>query len=168
MDNPLVQLDPGLYVWTILTFLLLFFLLAKFAWKPLLKALSEREEKIRSSLEKADEAQQKLERLSAEGEKIIGKARAEAQSIVSNGKVVAEKVRDEIEAKAKEKAKTIVAQAGKQITAEKEQAISDIRGEVASLSIQIAGKLIRKNLSKKDNMVLIKESLEKAEKVNEA
>ena len=168
MDNPLVQLDPGLYVWTILTFLLLFFLLAKFAWKPLLKALSEREEKIRSSLEKADEAQQKLERLSSEGEKIIGKARAEAQSIVSNGKVVAEKVRDEIEAKAKEKAKTIVAQAGKQITAEKEQAISDIRGEVASLSIQIAGKLIRKNLSKKDNMVLIKESLEKAEKVNEA
>ena len=168
MDNPLVQLDPGLYVWTILTFLLLFFLLAKFAWKPLLKALSEREEKIRSSLEKADEAQQKLERLSAEGEKIIGKARAEAQSIVSNGKVVAEKVRDEIESKAKEKAKTIVAQAGKQITAEKEQAISDIRGEVASLSIQIAGKLIRKNLSKKDNMVLIKESLEKAEKVNEA
>jgi F-type H+-transporting ATPase subunit b len=168
MDNPLVQLDPGLYVWTILTFLLLFFLLAKFAWKPLLKALSEREEKIRSSLEKADEAQQKLERLSAEGEKIIGKARAEAQSIVSNGKVVAEKVRDEIEAKAKEKAKTIVAQAGKQITAEKEQAISDIRGEVASLSIQIAGQLIRKNLSKKDNMVLIKESLEKAEKVNEA
>ena len=168
MDNPLVQLDPGLYVWTILTFLLLFFLLAKFAWKPLLKALSEREEKIRSSLGKADEAQQKLERLSAEGEKIIGKARAEAQSIVSNGKVVAEKVRDEIEAKAKEKAKTIVAQAGKQITAEKGQAISDIRGEVASLSIQIAGKLIRKNLSKKDNMVLIKESLEKAEKVNEA
>ena len=168
MDNPLVQLDPGLYVWTILTFLLLFFLLAKFAWKPLLKALSEREEKIRSSLEKADEAQQKLERLSAEGGKIIDKARAEAQSIVSNGKVVAEKVRDEIEAKAKEKAKTIVAQAGKQITAEKEQAISDIRGEVASLSIQIAGKLIRKNLSKKDNMVLIKESLEKAEKVNEA
>ena len=68
MDNPLVQLDPGLYVWTIITFLLLFFLLAKFAWKPLLKALSEREEKIRSSLEKADEAQQKLERLSAEGE----------------------------------------------------------------------------------------------------
>ena len=81
MDNPLVQLDPGLYVWTILTFLLLFFLLAKFAWKPLLKALSEREEKIRSSLEKADEAQQKLERLSAEGEKIIGKARAEAHRV---------------------------------------------------------------------------------------
>ena len=168
MNNPLVQLDPGLYVWTILTFLLLFFLLTKFAWKPLLKALAEREEKIRSSLEKADEAQQKLERLGAEGEEIIGKARAEAQSIVSDGKKASEKVRGEIETKAKEKANTIVAQAEKQITAEKEQAISDIRGEVAALSIQIAGKLIRKNLSKKDNMTLIKESLDKAGKVNEA
>tara|TARA_B100000949_G_scaffold116062_1_gene102532 strand:- start:997 stop:1503 length:507 start_codon:yes stop_codon:yes gene_type:complete len=168
MDNPLVQLDPGLYVWTILTFLLLFFLLTKFAWKPLLKALAEREEKIRSSLEKADEAQQKLERLGAEGEEIIGKARAEAQSIVSDGKKASEKVRGEIETKAKEKANTIVAQAEKQITAEKEQAISDIRGEVAALSIQIAGKLIRKNLSKKDNMTLIKESLDKAGKINEA
>ena len=168
MNNPLVQLDAGLYVWTILTFLLLFFLLTKFAWKPLLKALSEREEKIRSSLEKADEAQQKLERLSAEGEEIIGKARAEAQSIVSDGKVAAERVRDEIETKAKEKANTIVARAEKQITAEKEQAISDIRGEVAALSIQVAEKLIRKNLSKKENMALIKESLDKAGKINEA
>ena len=168
MDNPLVQLDPGLYVWTILTFLLLFFLLTKFAWKPLLKALAEREEKIRSSLEKADEAQQKLERLGAEGEEIIGKARAEAQSIVSDGKKASEKVRGEIETKAKEKANTIVAQAEKQISAEKEQALSDIRGEVAALSIQIAEKLIRKNLSKKDNMTLIKESFDKAGKINEA
>tara|TARA_B100001179_G_scaffold91977_1_gene65193 strand:- start:1384 stop:1890 length:507 start_codon:yes stop_codon:yes gene_type:complete len=168
MDNPLVQLDPGLYVWTILTFLLLFFLLTKFAWKPLLKALAEREEKIRSSLEKADEAQQKLERLGAEGEEIIGKARAEAQSIVSDGKKASEKVRGEIETKAKEKANTIVTQAEKQITAEKEKAISDIRSEVAALSIQIAEKLIRKNLSQKDNMALINESLDKARKVNEA
>ena len=168
MDNPLVQLDPGLYVWTILTFLLLFFLLTKFAWKPLLKALAEREEKIRSSLEKADEAQQKLERLGAEGEEIIGKARAEAQSIVSDGKKASEKVRGEIETKAKEKANTIVAQAEKQITAEKEKAISDIRSEVAALSIRIAEKIIRKNLSQKDNMALINESLDKARKVNEA
>ncbi|MEE2876874.1 MAG: F0F1 ATP synthase subunit B [Candidatus Neomarinimicrobiota bacterium] len=168
MDNPLVQLDPGLFVWTILTFLLLFVLLAKFAWKPLLKALSEREEKIRSSLEQAEAAQQKLEQLNAESEKIIGKARSEAQSIVADGKAAAEKVRDEIEASAKEKASSIVSQAEKRIVAEKEQAISEIRGEVAALSIQIAEKLIRKNLSKEDNMALINESLDRASKVNEA
>ena len=119
-------------------------------------------------MEKADEAQQRLERLNAEGEEIIGKARAEAKSIVSDGKVAAEKIRDEIEMKGKEKANTIVAQAENQLTTEKEQAISDIRGEVAALSIQIAEKLIRKNLSKKDNMAIIKESLDKAGKVNEA
>ncbi len=164
MDNPLVQLDPGLFVWTILTFLLLFTLLAKFAWKPLLKALSEREEKIRSSLEQAEEAQHKLEQLNEEGEKIIGKARSEAQSIVADGKAAAEKIRDEIESTAKEKAASIVSQAEK----EKDQAISEIRGEVAALSIQIAEKLIRKNLSKEDNMALINESLDRAGKVNEA
>ena len=168
MDNPLVQLDPGLFVWTIFTFLLLFVLLAKFAWKPLLKALSEREEKIRSSLEQAEAAQQKLEQLNSESEKIIGKARSEAQSIVADGKAVAEKVRDEIEASAKEKANSIVSQAEKRIVAEKEQAISEIRGEVAALSIQIAEKLIRKNLSKEDNMALINELLDRASKVNEA
>ncbi len=168
MDNPLVQLDPGLFVWTILTFLLLFTLLAKFAWKPLLKALSEREEKIRSSLEQAEEAQHKLEQLNEEGEKIIGKARSEAQSIVADGKAAAEKIRDEIESTAKEKAASIVSQAEKQIATEKDQAISEIRGEVAALSIQIAEKLIRKNLSKEDNMALINESLDRAGKVNEA
>ena len=168
MDNPLVQLDPGLFVWTILTFLLLFTLLAKFAWKPLLKALSDREEKIRSSLEQAEEAQQKLEQLNEEGEKIVGKARSEAQSIVADGKAAAEKIRDEIESVAKEKATSIVSQAEKQIATEKDQAISEIRGEVAALSIQIAEKLIRKNLSKEDNMALINESLDRAGKVNEA
>ena len=168
MDNPLVQLDPGLFVWTILTFMLLFVLLAKFAWKPLLKALSEREEKIRSSLEQAEEAQQKLEQLNSESEKIIGKARSEAQSIVADGKAAAEKVRDEIEASAKEKANSIVSQAEKRIASEKKQAISEIRGEVGDLSIQIAEKLIRKNLSKEDNMALINESLDRAGKINEA
>ena len=64
MNNPLVQLDPGLFVWTILTFLLLLFVLAKFAWKPLLKMLNDREELIRSSLEDAEKAKEKLEKLS--------------------------------------------------------------------------------------------------------
>ena len=67
MNNPLVQLDPGLFVWTILTFLLLLFVLAKFAWKPLLKMLNDREELIRSSLEDAEKAKEKLEKLNAEG-----------------------------------------------------------------------------------------------------
>lgn len=167
MDNPLIQLDPGLFVWTILTFLILFGLLAKFAWKPLLKALSDREEKIRTSISKAEEAQTKLETLTSEGEIIIAKARSEAQSIIADGKTTADKLRSNIESKAKEKALSIIDQAGKQISAEKEKAIIEIRGEVATLSIEIAEKLIRKNLSKEDNLALINETLDQARKVNE-
>ena len=115
MDNPLIQLDPGLFVWTILTFLILFGLLAKFAWKPLLKALSDREEKIRTSISKAEEAQTKLESLTSEGEIIIAKARSEAQSIIADGKTTADKLRSNMESKAKEKALSIIAQAEKQI-----------------------------------------------------
>lgn len=168
MENPLVQLDPGLFVWTILTFLILFALLAKFAWKPLLKVLSEREEKIRTSISQAEEAQKKLESLTAEGETIIAKARSEVQTIIADGKTTSDKLRNDIESKAKNKAQSIIDQAEKRISAEKEKAIIEIRGEVASLSIQIAEKLIRKNLSKEDNMELINESLDQARKVNEA
>ena len=95
MNNPLVQLDPGLFVWTILTFLLLLTVLAKFAWKPLLKMLKDREDLIRTSLEDAEKAQTELAKLNAEGEEIINKARAEAQEILSQGKSSAVKMKEE-------------------------------------------------------------------------
>ena len=78
MDNPLVQPDPGLFFWTILTFLTLVFLLKKFAWGPLLKALEERQETIRKSLDDAEQAKQELTRLQDESAQIIAEARAEA------------------------------------------------------------------------------------------
>ena len=125
MNNPLVQLDPGLFVWTILTFLLLVFVLAKFAWKPLLKMLQDREDMIRSSIEDAEKAKSELERLNEESEAIMAKARSEAQSILADGKAVAEKVKDDIIAKSKEQANKIREDAGNQIQVEKDKAISD-------------------------------------------
>ena len=159
MNNPLVQLDPGLFVWTILTFLLLLTVLAKFAWKPLLKMLKDREELIRSSLEDAEKAKEKLERLNAEGEAIINQARSEAQSILSEGKTAAAKLKDETLDVAKEQAKKIASEAEKQINIEKEKAIAEIKSEVVNLSISIAEKLINKNISPEDNKALIDESL---------
>lgn len=159
MNNPLVQLDPGLFVWTILTFLLLLFVLAKFAWQPLLKMLKDREELIRSSLEDAEKAQTELAKLNAEGEKIINKARAEAQEILTQGKAAAAKMKEETLNDAKEKAKSIAVEAEKQIQIEKEKAIAEIKGEVVNLSLSVAEKLIKKNLSAEDNKALIDESL---------
>ena len=164
MNNPLVQLDPGLFVWTILTFLLLLTVLTKFAWKPLLKMLKDREELIRSSLEDAEKAQTELAKLNAEGEKIINKARAEAQEILSQCKSSAETLKDETLKDAKEKAKVIADNAEKQILVEKEKAIEEIKSEVVNLSLSVAEKLIKKNISVEDNKALIDESLSQVKK----
>ena len=164
MNNPLVQLDPGLFVWTILTFLLLLTVLAKFAWKPLLKMLKDREDLIRSSLEDAEKAQTELANLNAEREKIINKARSEAQSILSEGKVAASKLKDETLKAAKDQAKSILTDAEKQIRIEKHKAIEEIKSEVVDLSLSVATKLIKKNISREDNQTLIDESLENVTK----
>ncbi len=163
MNNPLVQLDPGLFVWTILTFLLLVFILAKFAWKPLLKMLQDREDMVRSSLEDAEKAKSELERLNEESEAIMAKARSEAQSILADGKAAAEKVKDDIIAKSKEQANKIREDAGNQIQVEKDKAISEIKKEVVNLTLSVAEKLIQKNLSDADNKSLIEKSLKKVQ-----
>jgi|TARA_B110000914_G_scaffold209730_1_gene208313 F-type H+-transporting ATPase subunit b len=163
MNNPLVQLDPGLFVWTIVTFLLLVFVLAKFAWKPLLKMLQDREDMVRSSLEDAEKAKSELERLNEESEAIMAKARSEAQSILADGKAAAEKVKDDIIAKSKEQANKIREDAGNQIQVEKDKAISEIKKEVVNLTLSVAEKLIQKNLSDADNKSLIEESLKKVQ-----
>ena len=159
MDNPLVQLDPGLFVWTIITFLILLGVLTKFAWKPLLKALETRENEISQSLEDAEKAKQELERLSAESVEIIAKARSEAQGIVSEGKKAAEKLTAATLNKAKEEAIANLSAAKDQIKIERDKAIVEIKGEVVNLSLSIAEKLVNKNLSKEDNKSLIDESL---------
>jgi F-type H+-transporting ATPase subunit b len=160
MNNPLVQLDPGLFVWTILTFLVLLGVLAKFAWNPLLKMLKDREELIRSSLDDAEKAQTELARLNAEGEEIVNKARSEAQTILTEGKAAASKLKDETLNAAKDQAKSILTEAEKQIQIEKDKAIAEIKSEVVDLSLSVAEKLINKNISREDNQALIDESLD--------
>ena len=158
-SNPLVQLDPGLFIWTILTFLILFFVLSKFAWKPLLTLLESRENTIKSSLEDAEKAKQELERLNIESEAIISEARSEAQSIRVEAKSAAEKIKADIMAQAGEDAKKLRDETEKQIQVEKDKAIGEIRQEVVGLTITVAEKVIRKNLSKEDNQDLIEDSL---------
>ena len=157
--NPLVQLDPGLFFWTILTFVTLSFVLAKFAWKPLLTALKEREDKINKSLDDADEAKLELEKINKQSEEIILKAKTDALEIHSEAKAIAEKVKSEIIEKANGEVKILRDKAQKQINVEKDKALNDIRKEVVGLSMVVAEKLIKKNLSENDNEKLINETL---------
>jgi F-type H+-transporting ATPase subunit b len=159
MNNPLVQPDPGLAIWTIITFLVLLALLAKFAWGPLLRALEARQEMIRKSLDEAQQAKRELERLNQESAEILRNAHMEAESIVSKTWTEAEKLREEMKQKSRIEADAIIREAQRQIQIETGRALRQIRNEVADLSVTIASKLIQRNISKEDNNRLIEETL---------
>ena len=163
MNNPLVQPDPGLFIWTIVTFLVLLALLAKFAWKPLLQALENREETIRKSLDDAQQARQELERLNQESAQLIAKARQEADAIVARSRTDAERLKEDMRQEARAESATIVKNAERQIQLETGRAIEQIRHEVVDLSIAIASKVIGRNLSKDDNERLIEDALKQVE-----
>jgi F-type H+-transporting ATPase subunit b len=163
MDNPLVQPDPGLFIWTILTFLVLLALLAKFAWTPLLKALEGRQESIRKSLDDARLAKQELERLQQESAAIIRQGRVEAEAIITRSRGDAERLREEMKQKARAEADGIVKNAERQIQLETSRALQQIRREAVDLSVMIASKLIQRNLTKEDNEKLIEEALRQVE-----
>lgn len=159
MNNPLVQPDPGLYIWTIVTFLVLLGLLAKFAWGPLLQALEGRQEAIRKALDDAAQAKAELERLQRESAAMMAKARQEADAIINRSRADAEALRDDLRAKARAEADGIVKNAERQIQAETARAVLQIRQEAVDLSVAIASKIIQRNLTKEDNEKLIDETL---------
>jgi F-type H+-transporting ATPase subunit b len=163
MNNPLVQLDPGLYIWTIVVFLVLLGLLAKFAWRPLLEALEQRQESIRRSLDDAAKAKQELERLQVESQRILAEARGEAERIVARTREDANRLRDEMRQKAQQEAGNIVKNAEKQIELETARAVQQIRHEAVDLSVAIASKLLQRNVSKEDNERLIEDTFRQLE-----
>ena len=163
MDNPLVQVDPGLFIWTILTFLVLLVLLKKYAWGPLLNALDSRQEMIRKSLDDAEQAKQELVKVQQESAAIVAKARVEADAIISSSRTDAANLRDELRQQAKVEAEQILKNAKRQIQQETERAMSQIHHEAIDLSVSIASKLIQRNLTKEDNEALIEDALKQVQ-----
>jgi len=161
--NPLVQPDPGLYIWTILTFLILVWLLAKFAWRPLLAALDERQSSIRKALDDARKAKQELEGIHAESAKLLAQARSEAAEIVSRSRSDADRFREEMKDKARTEAAGLIRNAERQIELETTRALQQIRQETVDISIGIASKLLQRNVSKEDNERLIAETFKQLE-----
>ncbi len=159
MDNPLVQPDPGLYIWTIATFLILLGLLARFAWRPLLDALEQRQEVIRKSLDDARQARQELEQVKTEAAKLLSGARVEAEEIISRTRSDAARFADEMKVKARADADALVKQAERQIDMQTKLAVESIRLEAVDLSVAIASKILRRDISKEDHERLFQETL---------
>ena len=159
MNNPLVQPDPGLYIWTIVTFLVLLGLLARFAWRPLLDALEQRELAIKKSLDDARQAKEELQRVQADSQRILSEARVEAGEIVSRTRTDAARFADEMKQKARADAEVLVKHAERQIEMQTARAVETIRHEAVDLSVAIATKILRRDISKEDNERLIQDTL---------
>src|SRR6476660_6183215 len=161
--KPLVQPDPGLFIWTIVTFLGLLWALKKLAWGPLLQALETRQNAIRKSLDDAQQAKEELERLHVESGQIIQRARADAETIISQSRSDGDRLREELKQRARAEADHIVKNAERQIQLETSRALEQIRHEAIDLSVMIASKIIQRNLSREDNEKLIDDALRQVE-----
>ena len=155
-----LSFDPGLFLWTIVTFFIVLAILKWKAWGPLINALDKREEDIREALASAEKARQDAEKASSEYEDMMRKAQAEAQQIVSDGKAAGERVKNDIQSAANDNANDIIEKAKAQIDAERRKAIQEIKSSVVNLSMDAAAKVIERNLDSDDNRKLVDQALE--------
>ena len=157
--NPLIQVTPGLMIWTIVCFLITLFVLKRYAFGPIQKAIDERRERIRASLDEADRAREEARRLLEEHRALIGRAQTDAEEILSEARHVADanerRMREELE----EDRQRRLEDTRKQIEAETRRALEQIRLEVVDLSLLAATKVTRKSLDDADHKRLIEEAV---------
>ena len=160
----MLDINPGLIIWTIITFVLLLMVLGKFAWKPLLQALQSREQEIADSLKKAEEAKKDAERMMQENKVAMEKASTETARLIAEGRAMAEQLKIDIVAKANESAKKMLDQAKDEITREKESAMAQLRSEVADLSISVAEKILDESLDAAKQKKMVDKVLQQLQK----
>lgn len=137
----------GLILWQLIVFLLLFFLLSKLAWKPIITSLKERERSIQDALDTAERARLEMTRLKSDNENLLKQAREEREKILRDARDVSARIKEEAEQNAKKSADRIIDDARTAINNEKQAALKEVKDVVANLSLDVASKILRKNLS---------------------
>ena len=145
MDILLPQL--GLFFWALILFVILFFMLRRFAWKPIMKGIKDREVTIQTSLDEAKKARDEMANLKAENDQLLAEARAERDALLSEARDMRDKIVGEAKKTAEEEAARIVSTAREQIQSEKMAAMTEIKNQVGALSLEIAEKVLRSELS---------------------
>lgn len=157
--NLLEDFSIGLFFWQTLLFVLLLLLLKKYAWKPMLNAVNDREKGIKNALDSAEKAKLEMQNLQADNQKLLKEARAERESMLKEAREIKNKMIEDAKDQAKEEAGKLVAQAQASIETEKKAAIAELKSQVANLSIEIAEKVVREELSNKDKQIKLVESM---------
>jgi F-type H+-transporting ATPase subunit b len=137
----------GLIIWQLIVFLLLFFLLAKLAWKPIINSLKDREQSIQQALDTAEKARLEMSRLKADNENLLKLAREEREKMLRDAREASNRMKDEAQVDAKKSADRIIEDARAAINAEKVNAMKEVKALVANLSLEIASKILQKNLT---------------------
>lgn len=159
MDKLLNDFSFGLFFWQMTLFLLLLLLLKKFAWKPILDALNDREEGIKNALDAAENAKQEMQNLQADNQKLLQEARSEREAMIKDARDIKEKMIADAKEEAKVEADKMIVNAQAAIESEKKSAIADIKNQVANLSIEIAEKVVKNELSDKNKQLQLVESM---------
>jgi F-type H+-transporting ATPase subunit b len=146
----LITPEIGLFFWQTVVFIILLFLMAKFAWKPILNSVRNREQSINDALASAENARKEMQNLKSDNEQLLKEARAERDAILKEARELKEKVIADASEEAKAKSDKIVADAKRSIELEKKSAMAELKNHVAELSVEIAEKIVRKELSDKN------------------
>jgi len=147
--NPLVLPDIGLVFWNTIAFLVLLIVLGKFAWKPMLKAIAERESGIEEALLRADKMKAEIAAMQNENEALLTKAREERAGMIKDAKETADKMVTDAKDKAKLEYERIISDAQLAITQQKNAALTEVKNQVGSLVVEVAEKILKKELSNK-------------------
>jgi len=162
----LITPELGLIFWTTLSFVILVFILGKFAWKPILKAVNDREEGIKDALASAEKARLEMENLNADNERILKEARIERELMMKEAREIKAKMITDAKDEAQVQANNMIEQAQTAIESEKKTAMAELKNLVAGLSVEIAEKVIKEELSDKDKQLKLVESMLDEAKLN--
>jgi F-type H+-transporting ATPase subunit b len=163
MEQLLENFSLDLFVKQTILFLVLIFIMVRFAWKPILKALNDREEGIKNALDSAEEAKKQMQNITADNDRILKEARAEREAMLKEAREIKEKTIADAKEEAKAQADKLIKQAQEAFETEKQAAIVDLKNQVATLSVEIAEKVVREELSdQKKQLKLVEDMLSEA------
>jgi F-type H+-transporting ATPase subunit b len=157
--NPLIEVVPGLMIWTLICFVITFFVLRKYAFGPIQGIIDERRQRIRQSLVEAEHAREESRKLLEEHRQLRAQARGEAEEILSEARRVAESVRERVKEEAEEDRQRRLEETRRQIEAETARALEQIRAEVAELALVAAEKVTRQRLDRDSDRALIEDAI---------
>lgn len=166
MDKLIEQFQFGLFIWLLVIFVGLIFLLKKFAWKPILDAVNTREEGIKNALLSAENAKKEMQNLKADNEKLLAEARAERDALMKEAREIKEKMINDAKVEAQAQGEKLIAQAKTTIEGEKNAALADLKNQVSTLSIEIAEKVLKEELSNKEAQTKLVDKLLGEAKLN--